>query len=159
MKLTLFCFGKLKESFYRDAVAEYAKRLKPYVQLEIVEFPDEPIADNPSEAEMEAVKQKEGDRLLAKLPEGGYLVIFDGHGKQYDSVGFSSFLEKGFASSGSHLYFAIGGSLGFGMQVKQRANASVSFGAMTFPHNLARVMALEQIYRAFRIWRHEPYHK
>lgn len=159
MKITLFCFGKLKENYYKEAVEDYLRRLRPYTQFEIVEMADEPIVDNPSDAEIEKVKNKEGERLLSRLPSGAYFVIFDGHGKSLDSVEFSSFLDKAFVAGRSHVCFAIGGSLGLSDEVKKRANASLSFGAMTFPHNLARVMALEQIYRAFKIAHHEPYHK
>ena len=159
MKITLFCFGKLKESFWKDAVSDYTKRISPYAKIEIVELSDEPIVDNPSTAQIEEVKNKEGKKLLAKLEKSAYFVIFDGHGKNLDSPGFAAFLDKAFTLGGSHVSFAIGGSLGLSDEVKARANASLSFGAMTFPHNLARVMALEQIYRCFKILHNEPYHK
>ena len=159
MKLTLFCFGKLKEPYWREAIDEYSKRLQPYVKLEIVEFPDEPIPSNPSLGQEEEVKIKEGKKLLGKLTPSSYLVLLDLGAKEYDSVEFASFLDKSFALGGSHLNMAIGGSLGFSEEVKKRANARISFGKLTFPHQLARVMALEQIYRAFRILNNEPYHK
>ena len=159
MKITLYCFGKLKESFWKEAVEDYSKRIAPYAKLEVVEFPDEPIADNPSLAQIEEVKNKEGKKLLAKLDRSAYLVIFDGGGKNLDSISLSSFLDKAFLFGGSHVNFVIGGSLGLSDEVKKRANASLSFGAMTFPHNLARVMALEAIYRCFKILHNEPYHK
>lgn len=159
MKITLFCFGKLKEAFWKDACADYLKRLQPYAKTEIVEFPDEPIEDSPTPAEIEKVKAKEGEKVLDKLPSGAFLIAFDGGGKTMDSVAFSSFLETSFVRGASHVYFVIGGSLGLSCEVKKRADYLLSFGPMTFPHNLARVMALEQLYRAFKIARHEPYHK
>lgn len=159
MKITIICVGKLKERHWKEACQDYLLRLRPYCQMELIELADEPIVENASPAQEEAVKNKEGKKILSKLPQGAYVVSFDGHGKEVDSPGFAAFLESGFVRGGSHIVFLIGGSLGLSDEVKQKADASIRFGAMTFPHNLARVMALEQIYRAFRILRHEPYHK
>ena len=159
MKITLLCIGKLKERYWKEACDEYLLRLQPYAKTEVVELADEPIVDHASMAQEEAVKDKEGKKLISKIPQGAYVVAFDGHGKEYDSPEFSEFLSSAFVRGGSHVYFLIGGSLGLSDEVKKRADAFVRFGAMTFPHNLARVMALEQIYRAFKIAKNEPYHK
>ncbi len=159
MKITIYAIGFLKESYWKDAVAEYKKRLGAYCQIDIVEIPDVPCPQNASEKEEEEIKRKEGEKVLSKLKSGDYLIALDLRGKQYDSPSFAKHLEEKFASSGASLHFVIGGSLGLSKEALLRANESVCFGAMTFPHQLARVMLLEQIYRAFRISRGEPYHK
>ncbi len=159
MKITIYCIGKLKESYWLDAEKEYAKRLKAYVDLEIVEMPDLPTPANASEAEEEEIRQKECGRVLNKLKPSDYLIALDLGKKEYDSPSFASLLEKDLERGGASLSFVIGGSLGLSKEIKMRANESVSFSPMTFPHQLARIMLLEQLYRSFRILRHEPYHK
>lgn len=159
MKITIFAIGFLKESYWKDAVKEYQKRLSAYCQIEIVEIPDVACKQGASGKEEEEVKRKEGEKVLARLKSGDYLIALDLKGKQYDSPSFAKHLDEKFAVAGANLHFVIGGSLGLSEELLERANESVCFGAMTFPHQLARVMLLEQIYRAFRILRGEPYHK
>lgn len=159
MKINIYCIGKLKESYWVSACEEYVKRINPYIKIEVIEAPDLPIKENASKAEIEEVKNLEGKKVLSKLLPSSYLVSLDLNQKQYDSVEFASHLEKMMILSRSNLNFVIGGSLGLSDELKSRANESISFGKATFPHQLARVMLLEQIYRACRINNHEPYHK
>ena len=159
MKITIFAIGSLKESYWKDAVNEYRKRLCSYCQLEIVEIPDVACKQGASIKEEEEVKRKEGEKVLAKLKPGDYLIALDLKGKQFDSPSFAKHMEEKLAQAGASIHFVIGGSLGLSQELLQRANESICFGAMTFPHQLARVMLLEQIYRGFRILRGEPYHK
>lgn len=159
MKITVFCIGFLKESYWKDAVAEYQKRLGNYVSLDVVEIPDLPCPEKASAKEMEEIKDKEGQKVLAKLKPGDYLIALDLKGKQYDSVAFAEHLQQKLVQNGASICFVIGGSLGLSDALLQRANESVCFGLPTFPHQLARVMLLEQLYRSFRILRNEPYHK
>ena len=159
MKITILCVGKIKEKFYRDAISEYSKRLSRYAKLEIVEVADEKTRDQASEGEMELVKQREGERLLASMKEDGYVVCLAIEGKMLDSVELSEKIEGLGVAGNSHIYCVIGGSLGLSKQVLSRADYLLSFSKMTFPHQLMRVILLEQIYRAYRIMNHEPYHK
>lgn len=159
MKLTVLCVGKLKEKFMRDAVAEYEKRLTRYVKLDVVEVADEKTPDGASEKEEERIREKEGERLLRQIKEDDHVVALAISGKQYDSLAFARRLD-GFALCGrSRVVFVIGGSLGLSEQVLARADEEISFSKMTFPHQLMRVILLEQIYRGYRIIRGEPYHK
>lgn len=159
MKLTILCVGKLKEKFMRDAVAEYEKRLTRYVKLDVVEVADEKTPDGASEKEEERIREKEGERLLRQIKEDDHVVALAISGKQYDSLAFARRLD-GFALCGrSRVVFVIGGSLGLSEQVLARADEEISFSKMTFPHQLMRVILLEQIYRGYRIIRGEPYHK
>ena len=159
MKLTILCVGKLKEKFMRDAVAEYEKRLTRYVKLDVVEVADEKTPDGASEKEEERIREKEGGRLLRQIKEDDHVVALAISGKQYDSLAFARRLD-GFALCGrSRVVFVIGGSLGLSEQVLARADEELSFSKMTFPHQLMRVILLEQIYRGYRIIRGEPYHK
>lgn len=151
--------GKLKEKFMRDAVAEYEKRLTRYVKLDVVEVADEKTPDGASEKEEERIREKEGERLLRQIKEDDHVVALAISGKQYDSLAFARRLD-GFALRGrSRVVFVIGGSLGLSEQVLARADEELSFSKMTFPHQLMRVILLEQIYRGYRIIRGEPYHK
>jgi 23S rRNA (pseudouridine1915-N3)-methyltransferase len=159
MKITLYVIGHLKEAYWKSACEEYIKRLKNYADIKVVEVDDIGYKEGAGLAIETQVKDKEGEKVLEKLKPSDYLCALDLNAKEYDSVEFASFLDKSFALGGSHLTMAIGGSLGFSEEVKKRANARISFGKLTFPHQLARVMALEQIYRAFRILNNEPYHK
>lgn len=159
MKLTILCVGKQKEKFMRDAVAEYEKRLTRYVKLDVVEVADEKTPDGASEKEEERIREKEGERLLRQIKEDDHVVALAISGKQYDSLAFARRLD-GFALCGrSRVVFVIGGSLGLSEQVLARADEELSFSKMTFPHQLMRVILLEQIYRGYRIIRGEPYHK
>lgn len=159
MKITVIGVGKVKEAFFRDAIAEYAKRLGRYCKLELCEVADEKTPDGASEAVEDAIKEKEADRILGKLSEDVYTIILDIGGKKMDSVVFGKKIEQLGIAGKSHVAFVIGGSLGLHEKMKKRADMSVSFSDMTFPHQLMRVILLEQIYRGYRIVKGEPYHK
>lgn len=159
MKITLITVGKIKEKYFTDAIAEYAKRLSRYCKLEIVEVADEKTPDGVSEAIENQIKEKEGDRILAKVPDGAYVVALAIEGKQLDSEELADKMEKWNVNGVGHLVFIIGGSLGLTPKVLNRADFKLSFSKMTFPHQLMRVILLEQIYRSFRIRNNEPYHK
>ena len=159
MKITLIAVGKVKESFYRDAIAEYAKRLSSYCDLKIIEVEDEPARENLSPAEEQAVMQKEGERILAKIPKGSYPIALCIDGRARDSLEMASWMEQLSLDGQSHLCFIIGGSLGLWTSVAGIAKERISFSRLTFPHQLMRVILLEQIYRSFRIRKGEPYHK
>ncbi len=159
MKITVLSVGRIKEKYYTDAVAEYAKRLGRYAKLSLIEVEDEKTPDEASEKENAAIKEREGRRLLEKLPPDAYVIALAIEGKMRDSVALSRHLEDLGVSGKSHIAFIIGGSLGLSPEVLARADEKLSFSPMTFPHQLMRVILLEQIYRAFRIARNEPYHK
>ena len=159
MKIRLICVGKIKESFFRQAIDEYSKRLQRYIQLDIVEVSDEKAPDTLSKNEEIAIKQKEGEKILKCIKQDEYLVCLDILGTQMTSEDFSSFFDNKASCGISKINFVIGGSLGLSKEVLQRADFSVSFSKMTFPHQLMRVVLLEQIYRAMRIAKNEPYHK
>lgn len=158
MKITLICVGKIKEKFYRDAIAEYEKRLSRYCRFRIVEVADEKTIESPSDAEANIIKRKEAERILANIKDDMYPIALAILGKEYDSVKFSQHLEQ-LTFQSSHLCFVIGGSLGLSEDVLDKCKEQVSFSKMTFPHQLMRVILTEQIYRAFRIMKNEPYHK
>ena len=159
MKITIISVGKIKEKFYRDAIGEYSKRLSKYTTVSVVEVSDEKTKENLSEVEKNKILDEEGNRLLQKIPESAFVITLDILGKKLDSIEFSSFIENNMNQGNSHLVFVIGGSLGLADAVKKRGNYSLSFSDMTFPHQLMRVILLDQIYRGFRIMRNEPYHK
>lgn len=159
MKITILTVGKIKEKFFEQAVAEYSKRLSRYCKLEIIQVADEKTPDGASETVEEQIKEKEGNRILAQIKEDAYVIALAIEGKMLDSVELSEKLEKLGISGVSHIVIVIGGSLGLSKEVMQRADFSLSFSKMTFPHQLMRVIALEQIYRAYRIMNHQPYHK
>ena len=159
MKITILCVGKVKEKFYRDAIAEFTKRLSRYCKLEIVEVSDEKTDEQVTQTEIDIVKNKEGERLLKSIKDDSYVFCLAIDGQQLDSVELSHKMDKLMTSGKSHLYFVIGGSLGLSEAVLKRADHKLSFSKMTFPHQLMRVILLEQIYRSFRISNNEPYHK
>ncbi len=159
MKVTILCVGKIKEKFYRDAIAEYEKRLSRYCKLEIIEVPDEKTPDNASEQVERQIKEKEAERMEKYLKEGAFVCALAIDGKQLDSVELSEKIEKLGTGGVSHIIFLIGGSLGMSEDLLKRADMKLSFSKMTFPHQLMRVILLEQIYRSYRIINHEPYHK
>ncbi len=159
MRMTVLCVGKIKESYYSDAIAEYAKRLSRYCRLEIVETADEKTPDGAPEALNRQIRQKEGRRLLEKIPDGAYVIALAIEGKQPDSVELSAKLARLAGGGKSQIVWLIGGSLGLSEEVMKRADEALSFSRMTFPHQLMRVILLEQIYRAYRIMKNEPYHK
>ena len=159
MKITILSVGKSKEKYWNDAIAEYAKRLSRYCKLELVEVADEKTPDGASEKLEEQIKRKEGQRVLDKIPADAYVLALAIEGKMPDSVGLSRKLERLGIEGKSHIVFVIGGSLGLAKEVLDRADEKISFSAMTFPHQLMRVILLEQIYRSYRIMNGEPYHK
>lgn len=159
MKISILCVGKIKEDFYVKAITEYSKRLSKYCKLEIIQVNDEKTPDNASEKQEERIKDKEGERLLEKISEDAYVIALAIEGKQPDSVTLSKQLQQLTLHGNSHIVFVIGGSLGLSRAVLRRANQLLSFSNMTFPHQLMRVILLEQIYRSFRIQNGEPYHK
>ena len=147
MHITVICVGKVKEKFYTDALAEYQKRLSKYCKLDIVELADEKTKENASAHEVELVKAKEGERILSAIKEDMYVIALAIEGKMLDSVEFSKKLENLGISGSSHVAFVIGGSLGLDKRVLDRADMKLSFSKMTFPHQLMRVILLEQVYR------------
>lgn len=159
MKVDIVCVGKIKEKFYVEALAEYSKRLQKYAKFEIIEVEDEKTPDKASEALEEQIKLKEASRILPKLKEDALVITLEILGQKLDSVKFADVIEKAGIQGKSHIQFVIGGSLGLHETVTKRADKHLSFSDMTFPHQLMRVILSEQIYRAFRIINHEPYHK
>ncbi len=151
--------GKVKEKYFRDAIAEYAKRLSRYCKLEIIEVADEKTPDKASETEEEQIKQKEADRILKNIREDSYCIALAIEGKKMDSVSLARNIERLGLNGKSNIVFVIGGSLGLHQSVLKRADEKLSFSDMTFPHQLMRVILLEQIYRSYRIINKEPYHK
>lgn len=158
MNVTVIAVGKLKESFLRDGCAEYIKRLKAYSKVNIIEINEERCSDNPSNSEIHNVIKKEGERILKKIPKGSSVIPLCIEGREYDSREFSLLLENT-ALSNSHICFVIGGSFGLDDEVKELGKVQLSFGKMTLPHQLARMVLLEQVYRAFSISNNSKYHK
>ncbi|MBQ7887509.1 MAG: 23S rRNA (pseudouridine(1915)-N(3))-methyltransferase RlmH [Clostridia bacterium] len=158
MNMALICMGKLKEKYWRDAAAEYEKRLSRFGKWETIELPDLPEPSNSSPAIEEQIKKKEGDAILSKIREGDVVVCLCIDGKQMDSVQLSKRLTE-LIDTGRRVVFVIGGSLGLSGEVVRRAQVKLSFSPMTFPHQLARIMLLEQTYRALKIEAGERYHK
>ena len=154
MKITIVAVGKVKEKFYRDAIAEFEKRL-----LEIVEVADEKTPDNASASQELQIKAKEGDRILSAIKDDMHVIALAIEGKQLSSTELADKIDKLGISGRSSIAFVIGGSLGLDERVLKRADFKLSFSPMTFPHQLMRVILLEQIYRAYRIIAGEPYHK
>ena len=159
MKITILCVGKIKEKFYRDAVAEYEKRLSRYCRFEVTEVADEKTPDHASENMELLIKEKEAERMEKYLKEGAYVIALAIEGKQLDSVELSQKIDSLGTSGTSHIIFVIGGSLGLAERILKRADYKLSFSKMTFPHQLMRIILSEQIYRSYRIINHEPYHK
>ena len=159
MKITCITVGKIKETYYTDAVKEYSKRLSRYCKLEIIELPDEKTPDGASQAQETAIKNREGERILKAIREDAYVIALAIEGQAPDSVGLSQKLERLGIGGTSHVTFVIGGSLGLSSLVLKRADEKLSFSRMTFPDQLMRVILLEQLYRSFRIMKGEPYHK
>ena len=159
MKITIVTVGKIKEKYLRDAIAEYTKRLSKYCKLEIVEVVDEKTPDNASSIVENQIRDKEAERIQKYLKDDAYVITLEIGGKMLDSVEFSKKIEQLGIQGKSHIIFVIGGSIGLGEEVLRRSDFAISFSKMTFPHQLMRVILLEQIYRAFRIINHEPYHK
>ena len=159
MNVKILCVGKIKEKFFKDAISEYSKRLSKYCSLEIIEVADEKTSENASDVEIALVKDKEGERILKAIKDKDFVIALAILGKQMDSVAFSKYIENLTISCHSSIVFVIGGSLGLSDSVLSRSDFKISFSEMTFPHQLMRVILLEQIYRGMRIINNEPYHK
>ncbi|WP_250278117.1 23S rRNA (pseudouridine(1915)-N(3))-methyltransferase RlmH [[Clostridium] colinum] len=158
MKISIICVGKIKEKYFTMAIDEYSKRLSKYIKLNIIELPDEKAPENLSVADEENIKLKEGEKILKNIKDE-FVVALCIDGKEMDSVSLANFMQNNKNKGISHICFVIGGSLGLHKNVVDRANFKLSFSKMTFPHQLMRVILLEQIYRAERILKNEPYHK
>ncbi|MCM1101439.1 MAG: 23S rRNA (pseudouridine(1915)-N(3))-methyltransferase RlmH [Clostridium sp.] len=159
MKITILCVGKMKEPFYREALAEYAKRLGRYCQLEIAEVADEQTPDGAGPALEDRIRLREGQRILSKMKDRAYVCTLEITGRKMSSEEFARLMETAAVEGQGHVCFVIGGSLGLHADVSARADFRLSFSDMTFPHQLMRVILAEQIYRGFRILNGEPYHK
>ena len=157
--IKIVAVGKIKEKALKELIAEYSKRLSGYTALQIEEVSDEATLQGNSEAQNEIVRKKEGERILARIKEKEYVILLDLKGKMLDSVSFAEKLDSLFTGGNSDITFVIGGSLGVSPEVKARADYLWKLSDLTFPHALVRVILLEQIYRAYRIQRGEPYHK
>ena len=159
MKITILAVGKIKEKYWKDAIAEYTKRLSKYCKLEIVEVADEKTPDQASETVEEQIRDKEGERLLKQIRDDAFVITLEIKGHPLTSEDLADKIEQLGVSGTSHIIFVIGGSIGLGKAVMRRSDYALSFSKMTFPHQLMRVVLLEQIYRSYRIIQKEPYHK
>ena len=159
MNISIVTVGKLKEKYLKAGIAEYAKRLGAYAKIAEVEVADEKAPEQLSEADMEIVKKKEGERILAKIPQDAYVIALAIDGKMKTSEQLAKDMESLMTYGRSKVVFVIGGSLGLHNEVLKRADEKLSFSKMTFPHQLMKLILLEQVYRAFRIMKGEPYHK
>lgn len=158
MKIKIYAIGKIKD-FYKLGADEYVKRLSAYSQIEIVELKDEPLPDRPSDSEITKAKNIEGKRVLNSLKDKEYLIALDLNKKELTSEQFAEYVSSKLESNGAHISFVIGGSYGLSDELKKRVNDSVSISKLTFPHQLARLILLEQLFRAFKILNNETYHK
>lgn len=159
MRITLITVGKIKEKYLRDAIAEYSKRLSRYCKLEIIEVADEKTPDQASEAAEENIRNKEGERILKHIRDDMYVITLEIGGKMLSSEEFADKINSLGVQGKSSITFVIGGSIGLGKEVLRRSDYALSFSKMTFPHQLMRVILLEQVYRGYRIINGEPYHK
>ncbi len=159
MNISVICVGKLKETYYAEACAEFLKRLSRYAQVRVVEVADEKAPESMSDAQKEQIKDAEGARILEKIRPGDYVIAMDLRGKTLTSEETAAFLQARMNEGKSDMAFLIGGSLGLSQAALRRADVSLSFGKNTFSHQIFRLMLLEQLYRCFKILRHEPYHK
>lgn len=157
--IKILCVGKIKEKFYRDALAEYEKRLSRYCKLQIVEVSDEKTPEKCPEAMTQQILEKEASRLRTHIRDTDYVIALAIKGRAYDSLAFAKHMESLAVSGAGTIVFVIGGSLGLHNSILCRSDEQISFSDMTFPHQLMRVILLEQIYRSWRIRNHEPYHK
>lgn len=159
MNIKIICIGKLKEKYWTEAVAEYVKRISRFARIEIIELKETRISDRPSEAEEESVKKSEGAEILKKIKKDDYCITLEIKGKELSSEQFAKQLDRLALDGKSSISFVIGGSLGLSQEVSARADFKLSFSPMTFPHQMMRVVLLEQIYRCFKINNNETYHK
>lgn len=158
MKFTFLTIGKIKEKWMRQGIEEYLKRLSPMAKVEILSPDEERMPENPSPALKEKVMEKEGDKLLKYLKDEDFLILLDLKGKPMTSEGLAEILQKKMVAGTSHFFFMIGGPYGNGENIRKRADLKISISAMTFTHQMARLILAEQVYRAMKIIRHEPYH-
>lgn len=160
MKIKIVAVGKIKEQYFKSAISEYEKRLSAYTNIEIIEVSDEPIAKNSNPTLDQQIKEKEGSKILSTIKDNEYVILLDLHKvNEYDSISFANHLDKLFTNGKSTITFVIGGSLGLGENIRQRANERIILSKFTFTHQMVRILILEQIYRAFKINSHETYHK
>ena len=159
LTINIICVGKIKENYLKDAITEYSKRLSKYCKLEIIELDDEKAPENLSDKEMLMIKEKEGKKILSKIKDNSYVIALAIDGKNLSSEELADTINNLGVRGNSHIVFIIGGSLGLSDEILSRANYKLSFSKMTFPHQLMRLILLEQVYRAYRINSGEPYHK
>ena len=159
MKITVVTVGKIKEKYLKDAIDEYSKRLSKYCKLEIVEVADEKTPDNASGVMEDSIRSKEAERILKYIKDDAFVITLEINGKQLTSEELADKIDKLGVQGTSHIIFVIGGSIGLGKEVLAKSNYALSFSKMTFPHQLMRVVLLEQVYRSYRIINGEPYHK
>ncbi|MBQ5445874.1 MAG: 23S rRNA (pseudouridine(1915)-N(3))-methyltransferase RlmH [Lachnospiraceae bacterium] len=159
MNITIICVGKIKEKYLTDAIKEYSKRLSKYCKLNIIEVADEKTDENASDNLNEIVKDKEGERILKNIKDNSYIITLEIGGKMLSSEELAGKIDEITMFENSNITFIIGGSLGLSKNISNISNYKLSFSKMTFPHQLMRVILLEQIYRSFRILKNEPYHK
>lgn len=159
MKLTIVAVGKLKEKYLKEGISEYSKRLSRFCELQVIEVEDEQAPENLSESQEMQVKRKEAERIMKKVKEGSALVVLDLKGNKLNSERFADKLNSFFISGKSHITFVIGGSLGLDDEIIKKSDFRLCLSDMTFPHQLARLILLEQIFRVFKILNNETYHK
>lgn len=159
MKINIIAIGKIKEKFIKEAIKEFEKRLSRYCKLKIIELDDEKAPQNLSQKDMDIIRKREGERILGKLNPSSYIIALDIKGKSLSSEEFSKKMEDLMLEGKNEITFIIGGSIGLSKEILARCNYKLSFSKMTFPHQLMRLILLEQIYRGFRIMKNEPYHK
>lgn len=158
MKITIFAIGKIKEKYLQSGIDEFVKRLTPFCKLEIKEYPETKISENPSAEELKQALQKEGEQILLALSNITYVILLDLHGKQISSENLADKFSTLAVNSTSHITFIIGGTFGLSDKLRSRADFSWSLSSLTFTHQMIRLFLVEQIYRAFKIWRGEKYH-
>ena len=159
MEIVIIAVGKLKEKYLKAGIAEYLKRMKSYAKVKIIEVNDEPVNQNPSPAEIKQVKETEGQKIIDKIPDRSRVIALDLKGKQLTSEAFAEEMNETMIYGTNRVVFIIGGSHGLSEEVLRKTDLKISFGKMTYPHQLMRLILTEQIYRAFKIIRNEPYHK
>ena len=159
MKIRIIAIGKIKESYLKEGISEYLKRLTPFCDISIIEVNDQPIKDNPNDSDIEKAKDIECKNALKHISNNDFVIALDLNKKEMDSIEFSKYLIKKMEQAGSNLTFVIGGSYGLSDEMKSRVNDSISLSKMTFLHQMTRLILLEQIYRAFKIVNHQTYHK
>ena len=159
MNIDIIAIGKIKEKYIKEAIKEFQKRLSRYCKLKLIELDDEKAPQNLSNKDMDLIKRKEGQRILNKLNQSSYVIALDIKGKNLSSEEFASKIGNLMVEGNNDITFIIGGSIGLADEVLSRSNLKLSFSKMTFPHQLMRLILLEQVYRGFKIMKHEPYHK